>query len=411
MKSDEIQGGKLIFLALVAAMGGFLFGYDTAVINGGEQQIQELWNLSGVMHGCVMSAALWGTVVGAFSGDRVTDSLGRKPALFWSGVFYLISAIWSGLAYGPRDLMVARFIGGLAVGVSSIAAPVYIAEISPSHRRGFLGGLFQLNIVIGMIASQFVNWWFGTAGLGDATWRWMLGAESFPALLFTLMCPFLVESPKWLAMKVAGLATVEVSRERFQTRKNAKLIFLACSIAAFDQLSGINAVMYFAKRIFEMAGCTPSRAYALASLMSILLGAGTFVGLWLIDRIGRRKLLLVGVIGCVVFHFATAASFLGGLGSLAAVCINGFIVFYAAGQGVVMWVFISELFPTKFRAQGQSAGVFVHWLFAATLTFVFPIMTEVWSPAKIFGFFGACLTLLVAWTYFLMPETKGKELE
>lgn len=403
-----------MFLALAAAMGGFLFGYDTAVINGGEQQIQQVWGLSSLIHGLVMSAALWGTVIGAFSGGKVTDRLGRKLALFWSGVFYLVSAVWSGLAYGPWDLMVARFIGGLAVGVSSIAAPVYIAEISPADRRGLMGGLFQLNIVVGMIASQFVNWWLGTAGLGDATWRWMLGAESLPAFIFTVLCPFLTESPKWLQMKAEGVegCGLRVEKgERFFSRKHAKLIFLACSIAAFDQLSGINAVMYFAKRVFEMAGCSSNRAYAVASLMSILLGAGTFAGLWLIDRIGRRKLLLIGVIGCVFFHFATAAAFLGNLGVIASICINGFIIFYAAGQGVVMWVFISELFPTRFRAQGQSAGVFVHWLFAATLTFVFPLMTEKWAPAGIFGFFGFCLTLLILWAVFLMPETKGKELE
>ena len=195
----EIKGGRLLFLAFAAAMGGFLFGYDTAVINGGEQQIQRIWGLSGVLHGCVMSSALWGTVLGAVFGGRITDRLGRKPTLFWVGVFYLVSAVWSGLAAGPWDLMVARFIGGLGVGVSSIAAPVYISEIAPAERRGQLGGLFQFNIVLGMVVSQFVNWAIGTAGLGDATWRWMLGAEAIPALAFTLLCPFLVESPRWLA--------------------------------------------------------------------------------------------------------------------------------------------------------------------------------------------------------------------
>lgn len=403
--------GRTLFLAFAAAMGGFLFGYDTAVINGGEQQIQEVWRLSGVMHGWVMSAALWGTVLGAFSGGRITDRIGRKPALFWSGVFYLVSAVWSGLAYGPYDLMFARFIGGIAVGVSSIAAPVYIAEISPTDSRGFLGGLFQLNIVVGMIASQFVNWWLGTMGLGDATWRWMLGAESFPALAFTLVTPFLVESPKWLAMKAGGERVALPKLSEFFCRKHALIIFLAMSIAAFDQLSGINAVMYFAKRIFEMAGCSSSRAYAVAAFMSIVLGLGTFAGVYLIDRIGRRKLLLIGVVGCVLAHFATAASFLFDWGVVASVCIHFFIVFYAIGQGVVMWVFISELFPTRFRAQGQSAGIFTHWTFAAVLTFVFPMMAEAWAPWMIFGFFGCCLTLLVLWTVFLMPETKGKELE
>ena len=193
--------GRLWFLALAAALGGFLFGYDTAVINGGEQQIQSVWSLSSVLHGWVMSSALWGTVIGAVCGGKVCDHLGRKPTLFWVGVFYLVSAVWSAFAAGPYDLIVARFLGGLGVGASSIAAPVYIAEISPDDQRGKLGGLFQFNIVLGMVVSQFVNWAIGTAGLGDATWRWMLGAETVPALAFTMVTLFMVESPRWLAMR------------------------------------------------------------------------------------------------------------------------------------------------------------------------------------------------------------------
>lgn len=413
-KRMELQMRKsLWFLALVASMGGFLFGYDTAVINGGEQQIQDIWHLSGFMHGLVMSSALWGTVIGAASGGRITDGLGRRLTLFWSGVFYLVSAVWSGVAFGPWDLMVARFIGGLAVGVSSIAAPVYIAEISPADRRGLMGGLFQLNIMIGMIASQFVNWYLGTANLGDATWRWMLGAESVPALAFTLLAPFLVESPKWLEMKSGTAARQDVagSGERFFQRKHALLIFLAMSVAAFDQLSGINAVMYFAKRIFEMAGCASNVAYGVAAFLSVISGIGTLLGLYFIDRIGRRKLILIGCTGCVVAHFATAASFLLNTGVVASAFVFVFVVFYQLGQGVVMWVFLSELFPTRFRAQGQSIGVFTHWMFAAVLTFVFPMMAVGWAPWMIFAFFGVCLTLMIFWALFLMPETKGRELE
>lgn len=408
---NTTSGMRLVFLSLVAAMGGFLFGYDTAVINGGEQQIQQVWGLSGAMHGWVMSSALWGTVIGALSGGRITDRFGRKPTLFGSGILYLVSAVWSGLAVGPWDLMLARFIGGLGVGISSIAAPVYIAEIAPAERRGLFGGLFQLNIVVGMIASQLVNWYLGTAGLGDSAWRWMLGAESFPALAFTLLCPFLVESPRWLEMRAAATSPVAGAVGKLFRLRNVKLLFLACSIAAFDQLSGINAVMYFAKRVFEMAGFSDSRAYAAASLMSVLLGLGTLFGLWLVDRLGRRLLLIIGAAGCVVCHLVTAAAFRCDLGGVAAAAINGFIVFYAAGQGVVMWVFVSELFPTALRAQGQSAAIFVHWTFAAVLTFVFPLMAGNWSPAGIFGLFGGCLMLLVVWAIFLMPETKGKELE
>lgn len=407
--------GRLWFLALAAALGGFLFGYDTAVINGGEQQIQRVWSLSSVLHGWVMSSALWGTVIGAVCGGKVCDRLGRKPTLFWVGVFYLVSAVWSALAAGPYDLMVARFLGGLGVGASSIAAPVYIAEISPAESRGKLGGLFQFNIVLGMVVSQFVNWAIGTAGLGDATWRWMLGAEAVPALAFTVVTLFMVESPRWLAMrKTDDNSTVDLHLSpspSFFSRANLRPILLAFAVAAFNQLSGINAMMYFAKRVFEMAGMTASAALGTAAGLSIVLGLGTFAGLFLIDRFGRRTLLIVGSIGCIVAHFATAAAFLCNLGILAAACIFLFIVFFAMGQGVVIWVFISEIFPQRFRAQGQSWGSFTHWSFCAALTFVFPLMAAKWPTWSIFAFFGVCLVAHLLWAAFICPETRGKALE
>lgn len=416
--------GRLWFLAIAAALGGFLFGYDTAVINGGEQQIQSVWSLSSVLHGWVMSSALWGTVIGAVCGGKVCDRLGRKPTLFWVGVFYLVSAVWSAFAAGPYDLMVARFLGGLGVGASSIAAPVYIAEISPASERGKLGGLFQFNIVLGMVVSQFVNWAIGTAGLGDATWRWMLGAEAVPALAFTLVTLFMTESPRWLAQTGLGRrsrSTMEgentsvhlssTPTPRFFSRANLRPILLAFAVAAFNQLSGINAMMYFAKRVFEMAGMTASAALGTAAGLSIVLGLGTFAGLFLIDRLGRRTLLIVGSIGCIVAHFATAAAFLCNLGILAAACIFVFIVFFAMGQGVVIWVFISEIFPQRFRAQGQGWGSFTHWSFCAALTFVFPLMATKWPTWSIFAFFGMCLIAHLLWAAFVCPETRGKALE
>ena len=407
--------GRLWFLALAAALGGFLFGYDTAVINGGEQQIQSVWSLSSVLHGWVMSSALWGTVIGAVCGGKVCDRLGRKQTLFWVGVFYLVSAVWSAFAAGPYDLMIARFLGGLGVGASSIAAPVYIAEISPDDQRGKLGGLFQFNIVLGMVVSQFVNWVIGTAGLGDVTWRWMLGAEAVPALAFTVVTLFMVESPRWLAMR-SGNRTIEQSEQSnnspcFFSRANLRPILLAFAVAAFNQLSGINAMMYFAKRVFEMAGMSASAALGTAAGLSIVLGLGTFAGLFLIDRLGRRTLLIVGSIGCIVAHFATAAAFLCDLGLLAAACIFVFIVFFAMGQGVVIWVFISEIFPQRFRAQGQSWGSFTHWSFCAALTFVFPLMAAKWPTWSIFAFFGVCLVAHLLWAAFVCPETRGKALE
>ena len=412
-KSDD--GKRILFLAMAAAMGGFLFGYDTAVINGGEQQIQSVWGLLSFVHGLVMSSALWGTVIGAAFGGKVCDRIGRKPTLFWVGVLYFVSAIWSAFAIGPWDLIVARFIGGLGVGASSIAAPVYIAEISPADRRGRLGGLFQFNIVLGMVVSQFVNWGIGSAGLGDVTWRAMLGAEAVPALAFTLITPFLTESPRWLAMTGGSASVPDMDRTApvspFFSRQNLRLIILVFCLAMFNQLSGINAMMYFAKRVFEMAGFTPQAALGTAAGMSVVLGLGTFAGLFLIDRLGRRTLLIIGSIGCIAAHFTTTAAFVFDFGMLAAICIFQFIVFFAMGQGVVIWVFISEIFPQRFRAQGQSFGSFTHWSFCAALTFVFPVMAAAWAPAAIFAFFGVCLCAHLVWALFICPETKGKALE
>ena len=405
-----IKGGRLWFLSLAAAMGGFLFGYDTAVINGGEQQIQSAWSLSSVMHGWVMSAALWGTVIGAMTGGKICDRFGRKPTLFGVGVLYFLSAAWSAFAGGPYSLMLARFIGGVGVGVSSIAAPVYISEISPAESRGRLCALFQFNIVIGMVVSQVANWLIGSAGLGDATWRWMLGAEALPALAFTLLCPFLVESPRYLAMR--GTGNGEWGMERgFFSRANLKPISLAFCVAMFNQLSGICAVLYFARRVFQLAGCSGETALAVTAWLTALLGLGTFVGLFLIDRIGRRQMLVLGGIGYLMSLFGCAVAFVLGWNVVAAACIFLFIFSHAVGQGTVIWVFISEVFPQRFRAQGQSFGSFTHWMFCATLTFVFPLMTARMPTWSIFALFGTFMVFHIFWAVFVVPETKGRALE
>ena len=403
--------GKLWFLALVAAMGGFLFGYDTAVINGGEQQIQNAWGLSSFMHGLVMSSALWGTVIGALFGGRFTDAIGRKKALLCIGAFYFVSAVWSALAASPVSLMAARFLGGLGVGISSIAAPVYIAEISPAEKRGRMTALFQLNVVLGMVASQLVNWRLG--GMGDSAWRWMLGAEAVPAFVFFALCPFLVESPRWRAMRRPGgvRATAHAPAAPFFARANMRPILLAFAVAAFNQLSGINAVLYFARRIFEMAGFSSSGALAVAAGLTVVIGAGTFLGIALIDRLGRRQLLVIGGVGYVVSLFACAAAFMLDAGKVAAGCIFLFIVSHALGQGTVIWVFIAEIFPQELRAKGQALGSFTHWLFAAMLTFAFPVMAAKLSPAAIFGTFGVFMVLHLLWALKVVPETKGRRLE
>jgi len=413
MDNEHATGGKLIFLALVASLGGFLFGYDTAVISGCEEQIQKLFGLSGFLHGAVTSACVWGCVVGALVGGRLTDAIGRKAALIGCALLYLVTAVTSGFAFGPWDLMVSRFAGGIAVGVSSIAAPVYVAEISPPERRGMMGGLFQINIIAGMIASQLANWGIESLHLGDATWRWMLGAMVVPAALFALLAPFLTESESWRRLRRENAVPASQSQGGFSffSRKNLMLIFLAVSISTYDQLSGINAVMYFAVRIFKMAGFAESTALAVTASMSAISCIGTVLGLVLIDRIGRRKLVLTGLAGCVFAHFACAAAFALDAGMLASACVFIFVVFYQLGQGVVLWVFLAELFPARFRAQGQSTGVFVNWVCAATLTMVLPIFFERCAPWMIFAFFGACLTTMVFWAVFLMPETKGRILD
>jgi len=417
---NEFQGARLWFLALAAAMGGFLFGYDTAVINGGEQQIQSIWSLSFVMHGWVMSMALWGTVIGAMTGGKICDRFGRKPTLFGIGVLYLLSAVWSAFAGGPYSLMAARFIGGVGVGVSSIAAPVYISEISPAERRGRLCALFQFNIVIGMVVSQIVNWVIGSAALGDATWRWMLGAEAFPALAFTLLCPFLVESPRWLGMTGGSRSSVTAQNTNalkrvppavFFSRANLRPISLAFCVAMFNQLSGICAVLYFARRVFQLAGCSSETALAVTAWLTVLLGLGTFAGLFLIDRIGRRHMLILGGVGYIISLFGCSAAFVLGWNVVAAACIFLFIFSHAVGQGTVIWVFISEVFPQRFRAQGQSFGSFTHWMFCATLTFVFPLMTAKMPTWSIFALFGTFMVFHIFWAIFVVPETKGKALE
>lgn len=430
---------KVLALSLVAALGGFLFGFDTIVINGAEQTIQKLWGLSAGMHGIVISAALWGTVLGSLVGGGFTERYGRRNMLFGVGVLYFVSAVWSGLAAGPYALMVARFIGGLGVGVSTIAAPMYISEISPARSRGKLTALFQFNIVFGVSVAVVSNQLL--AHVGENAWRWMLGVEAFPALLFTLLCLTLIESPRWLIVRKgdfdAGLEVFrtvnpkmddagvrrladEVERSRWEdgqkvapffSRHLWKPIMLAFLVAFFNQLSGVNAIWYFAKRIFMMAGLNDAAALEQVSWLGFVNFWATFAGVWLIDRIGRKTLLLLGGIGYVVSLAVCSWSFYSGKAGLAPTCIFAFMVAHAVGQGTVIWVFISEIFPNLHRAAGQALGSFTHWMFAALLTLFFPKMAETLRPGTIFAFFCFMMVLHLLWAVFLVPETKGKRLE
>ncbi len=430
---------KVLGLSLVAALGGFLFGFDTIVINGAEQTIQKLWALSASMHGFVISAALWGTVLGSLVGGFFTERYGRRSSLFWVGVLYFVSAVWSGLASGPYVLMIARFIGGLGVGVSTIAAPMYIAEIAPAKSRGKLTALFQFNIVFGVSVAVVSNQLL--AKLGESAWRWMLGVEAFPALLFTALCLTLIESPRWLIVHkgdfAAGLNVLrtvnpgmddagvrrladEVERSRWEDgRKTAPFftchlwrpIMLAFLVAFFNQLSGVNAIWYFAKRVFMMAGLSDAAALENVSWLGVVNFGATFAGLWLIDRVGRKTLLLIGGVGYVVSLAVCSWSFYTGQAGLAPMCIFAFMIAHAVGQGTVIWVFISEIFPNLHRAAGQTLGSSTHWVFAALLTLFFPKMAEALSPGTIFAFFCLMMVLHLLWVVFLVPETKGKRLE
>ena len=400
---------RIWFFPLVAALGGFLFGFDTIVINGAEQQIQELWKLSGAMHGWVVSSALWGTVVGALIGGAIADRFGRKPTLCAVGALYFVSALWSALATGPWTLIVARLIGGFGVGISTIAAPVYIAEISPAESRGEMTALFQFNIVIGVVAALASN--LLLKDIGDNAWRWMLGAEGVPALAFMLLAPFLVESPRYLAMKTAAVEVVRKDVSGFWSRANLGPILIAFFVAFFNQMSGCNAINYFAPRIFQMAGLGRDSAFISTFGLGFLQAGATFAGLWLIDRVGRRMLLLIGGIGYIVSLFAAATFFAVGNGPLAAAMIFLFLASHGLGQGTVIWVLIAEVFPQRFRARGQPLGSFTHWFFAALIALVFPIAAVKVPAWMIFAFFGVMMIFHFFWALFAVPETKGRELE
>jgi len=429
---------RVVRCSLIAALGGFLFGFDTVVISGAEQAIQRLWGLSAALHGLTISAALWGTVAGSLVGGWPTERYGRRRTLFWVGILYFVSAVWSGLAPEVYSLMIARFIGGVGVGISTVAAPLYIAEISPAKARGRLAGLFQFNIVFGILVAYLSNALL--SGAGAHAWRWMLGIEAVPALLYTIFCAGLIESPRWLIThkgdRQAGLevfrrinpgmpeaelhamadevaASVGHDRDatRFFTPRLARPIMLAFLIAFFNQLSGINAILYFAPRIFELTGLQASAAL----LQSVGVGftnlVFTLLGLWLIDRVGRRTLLMIGSFGYIASLGLCSWAFYTNHVAIVPACIFAFIAAHAVGQGAVIWVFISEIFPNRARAAGQTLGSSTHWVFAALLTLVFPRMVEAFQPGTIFAFFCGMMVLQLVWVTLVVPETKGVPLE
>lgn len=429
---------RIFLWSLASALAGFLFGFDTVVISGAEQTIQALWKLSAGVHGLAMASALYGTVVGAILGGWPTDRFGRKPTLVGIGALYLISAVGSAYAWDVQSFILARFIGGLGIGISTVAAPLYISEIAPAAYRGRLAGMFQFNIVFGIIIAFCSNYLL--RDVGENAWRWMLGVAAVPSLIYTVACLGLPESPRWLigrrndrAAGVAVLRLIEpdappaaieaianeieaASHQQaeagpFWTRALRRPILFAFLIAFFNQLSGINAVLYFAPRIFELTGLGAKAAL----LQSVGIGVTnllfTFVGLRLIDHLGRRTLMYIGSFGYIVSLALTAWAFFTTHYAIVPWCIFAFIASHAVGQGSVIWVFIAEIFPNRHRATGQALGSSTHWVFAALITTLFPSMVTAFAPGYVFVFFSGMMVLQLLWVATMMPETKGVPLE
>jgi len=429
---------RIFFWSVTAALAGFLFGFDTVVISGAEKTIQALWGLSAGVHGIAMASALYGTVAGSLLGSWPADRFGRKATLLWIGVLYVVGAVESALASGVSVFIVARFIGGLGIDISTVVAPMYISEIAPPEKRGRLAGMFQFNIVFGILIAFISNALL--AGVGENAWRWMLGVAAFPSLVYALVCFSLPESPRWLlsrkghreagievlhqiqpgateseiaaeADEIIAASGEKISSGGFWTRQLRRPILLAILIAFFNQLSGINAILYFAPRIFELTGLGAKAALLQSVGIGLTNLVFTFVGLWLIDRLGRRTLLYIGSFGYIASLSLVAWGFFSQHYSIVPPCIFAFIAAHAIGQGAVIWVFISEIFPNRHRAEGQSLGSFTHWMFAALLTTFFPKMVSALPPGYVFSFFAGIMCLQLLWVKTMVPETKNVPLE
>ena len=427
---------KLLQWSLTAALAGFLFGFDTVVISGADQKLQQLWNSSDAFHGfVVMAMALWGTVIGSLFGSIPTRLLGRKKTLIWIGIFYTISALGSALATSPYLFAFFRFLGGLGVGASTIAAPAYISEIAPAKNRGRLVGLYQFNIVFGILIAFLSNYLL--RDLGENAWRYMMGVEAIPALIYTLMTLGIPNSPRWLFLqnkteeakaiihqaytkKDADSLIQDISQEQDVTEENESIfkpkyryiLKLAFLIAFFNQFSGINAFLYYAPRIFEEGGLGESTALLSSVGIGLINLIFTLIGINLIDRLGRRTLMYIGSFGYIISLSLIAASFLLSWEGLALpIFLFVFIASHAIGQGAVIWVFISEIYPNHLRSAGQSFGTSTHWVLAAIIPSLVPLLFASIGAGVVFAIFAFMMVLQLLFVYFWMPETKGVSLE
>jgi SP family xylose:H+ symportor-like MFS transporter len=435
----------LLLSAVVAALGGFLFGFDTAVISGTTHWLEGFFQLGKATLGFTVASAIFGTIAGSLIVGRPADIIGRRNVLFVLAVLYLVSALGSALAQHWVMFLIYRFLGGIGVGGSSVVAPMYIAEISPARFRGRMVAIVQVNVVSGMLIAYLSNYLIASLELGAVEWRWMLGVEALPASVFFLLLFFIPLSPRWLVAQkreeeAAGVLEIcgtdhgsigdeimeiraslgqetDHRRERFISRKFLRPILLAMTIAIFNQLSGINAVLYYAPHIFRMAGAGSDSAL----LQSVAIG-GTFVlftalALTVIDRIGRKKLMIAGSIGYIIslavtawafYTYGTEFSKAGGIVVLISILV--FVASHSFGQGTVIWVFISEVFPNRVRARGQALGSFTHWFMAAVISWTFPVIADI-SGGHTFAVYALCMVGQLVWVLAIMPETKGMSLE
>jgi sugar porter (SP) family MFS transporter len=428
---------NILLWAITVSLAGFLFGFDTAVISGADLRLQSLWNTSPLIHGLlVMSSALWGTVLGALFGGIPCDRLGRKTTLIIIGVLYVVSAIGSALANDPYIFSLLRFIGGVGIGISSIAVPAYVSEIAPAKYRGRLVATYQFQIVFGILAAFLSNYLI--AGSSENDWRFMLGVVAIPSAIFLLLVFSVPESPRWLLLEKndqqaarviflkmgetaqsADAAIAEITaaqsisaHEPLLQKKYFMPIMLAFLIASFNQLSGINFIIYFAPRIFNLAGLDAASSLLSSAGVGTINLIFTMLGLALIDKLGRKTLMLIGSIGYLISLSVITWAFYAGVGGMLVVFfVFAFIAAHAIGQGAVIWVFIAEIFPNSVRAKGQSLGASTHWIYAALITLLMPSFLSSYQPHYIFGFFTLMMLLQLAFVIWMMPETKGRSLE
>ncbi len=428
---------RVFWWSLIVALGGFLFGFDTAVISGVEQSIQQLFQLNDWWHGFTISSALIGTVLGALYAGKPSDQFGSKKVLVIIAMLYTVSAVGSALANDLWVFIAFRFLGGLAVGGSSVAGPMYISEISPANVRGKMTALFQFNVIFGILMAYVSNYLLSQ--LGDEPWRWMLGVEAIPSFAFFVLLFWIPQSPRYL-VKIgntesaravlnminganverelqeikAGLTDSKTSEKRLFTKNYRRPIWIAVSVAMFNQFSGINAILYFAPRIFELAGLSQMDAMFQPIMIGVANALFTILGMMVIDKVGRKALLIVGSLGMSICLGLIAYSLyfqdFSGLGVL--FYLVGYIVFFAFSTGAVIWVLIAEVFPNSVRGKGQALGSFTHWFFAALITFLFPVVSSTpQGGGYSFAFFSLMMVVqaLVVWKFY--PETKNKTLE